>query len=147
METQDNRLQWFKVLFLTFNLFHPMDHTLFCQFGSNTTAFKERNTVRPLKLEDRKQKSLLLLHRVYQRVYVPCRVGRIPISELFLIRLGDKNSSHVRFSSSIARICSFTNTLLNVSLHCCHYSWCSVHFLGHSQPRPVKTKSFQLLPD
>lgn len=26
------RHSWFKVLFLTFNLFRPMDHTLFCQF-------------------------------------------------------------------------------------------------------------------
>lgn len=64
----------FKVLFRTFDLFHSMDHTLFCQFKSSLIWARERNTVRPLKLDDRKQKPPLLLHEIYQRVYITCIV-------------------------------------------------------------------------
>lgn len=71
------RHSWFKVLFRTFNLFHSMDHTLFCQFKCTLIWARERNTVRPLKLDVRKQKPPLLLHEIHQRVYMHCRIGCI----------------------------------------------------------------------
>lgn len=64
---------------LTMNVFHPMDHPLFCQFKCSLTWAKEIKAVTPLRLSDRKQKAPLQLQG-YTKECTEYDVSPIPMS-------------------------------------------------------------------